>query len=182
MTLICAIESKGAVIMCGDGLIGGDEGWRDQVDRPKFRRFGDILIGVAGSVRPTQIVETCNFRRQHRDEDDYDYILTGVAEHIRLALKDGDGSTENFSAIVAYHGKAYEMDGHCGFYRSSYGYHAVGSGAMLALGVLADTDGVEPQARMERVFRAAGRHCSHISPKYSYVTLEAKGKARSAKR
>jgi len=177
MTLIVAIVHKGSVVMCADGLVG-DDGWRDQIDRPKFRRFGDLLIGMAGGVRPTQVIETCNFRPQKRDEDDYDYILTGVAEHMRLAIKESDAPIENFAAIVAYRGKAYEMDSHCGFYSSAYGYHAIGSGSMPALGVLADTDGVEPQARMERVFRAAARHCSHISPKYSYVTLEAKPKRR----
>lgn len=145
MSCVIAIEHESGVLVGCDSFSGGD--WKDTVDRPKWTLVGDhILVGYAGADRDTQVAELALKRMpRHRGEDEMRYLHRCVVEPIREAhIAHGINSPDETSFLIAYDGKAYEMQASYVLVRSARGYASIGIGESVALGALVTARKLQP--------------------------------------
>ncbi len=163
MTCIVALQTDTGVYLGTDSAFG-DESETDLLDRPKFTVHSRHVIATSGALRAGQIAEAVKItKKQRSNENDLDFLLRALAGPIRDAIKD-DGSKPSFGTLIIYKGQIYALTDDFGIIRSVYKYDAIGSGAPLARGFLAGSEGLElePADRVERALKASARHDPNV--------------------
>jgi hypothetical protein len=91
-------------------------------------------------------------------------------------LKDGgyattkDGGEVGGAFLVAVRGHVYKVDVDYQVARSAWGYDAVGSGKVAALGALSVGHGAEPKQRARAALLAAERHTAHVRRPWRFMS------------
>lgn len=169
-TCIVGIAHKGAVFMGCDSMASTDY-HKARMLAPKIFRVGDMLIGVCGSLRVRDVVETVTLPpRAESDTNDRDYLVRYYVSALRAAMKDAgvlateDGVDDfNGSMLIAYRGKLYHL--HSDFALLEHNEWATGSGGEYALGSLFSTSG-EPQKRIKTALQAACEFSPSCGPPF----------------
>lgn len=158
----------GTVLLGCDSFLGGAQ-HHALVDRPKYRRVGPVWLAVAGQLRWLQVAaQPRRWPARRPGEEATDYLVRGIADPLRRAFE-GARNYENdpeFEMLLAYQGRAYYLDWTFAVHRFGHGYGACGTGEREALASLASTEGMRPEARMDRALAAAARHCNTVSPPF----------------
>lgn len=175
MTCVVGVQGDGFAVIGADSA--GVIGWtvERRADEKVFRR-GAFLFGIAGSFRMGNVLRWSFDAPDQGDVGDEQYIHTAWLDALREAMKArGYAKQENNveslgggSFLVAYHGRLYEVDCDYQIGRTLDGYHAVGSGAAVALGALAVMRG-HPRRRVLAALEAAEKH--NIGVRGPFVTL-----------
>ncbi len=168
MTCVIGLIDKGVVYLAADSAIG--TAWEiHRFAQPKVFRLGEMLIGVSGYPRVTQIIRyAAEIAPQAEGQDDMTYMVNVFCEAVRKALKDrGAVEIENeverihdSIMLVGYRGHLYEIDMNFQVVEYQEPYAAIGSGEAYALGVLYALKHLDPKDRiMAALYTAA-----HFTP------------------
>lgn len=178
MTCIVAMETpEGVVWMGSDSYMGGDDE-KDIMDRPKFFRKGELLIGYSNDFRSSQLLETApKWRNPGKNEDPWAYIVRVVGESLVKIANSNKIITKDPMAmfLIGFRGKVFQLDGaYIQVLRSRHGYAACGAGSAWALGSLGTVLAIPelrdqpPKEKLEMALKMASRHCSRVSPPFFY--------------
>lgn len=159
---------------CIVGLVDGDRVWMGgdsagvsglditvRADTKVFRNAG-LLIGFTNSFRMGQLLHyKLEVPERAPDEDLFRYMVVDFVDAVRGCLKDGGyahksndvESGGNF--LVATEGRLFSVQSDYQVGEAVRGYHAIGCGADYALGSLASTIGLSPEARVRRALEVA---------------------------
>lgn len=167
MTCILGMEHQNKVYIGGDSA--RMSGWeRNILSSHKVFRLNDFLIGYSGAVRMQNIMHHCVTidRRQADDECEEQFVVTGLVEAVRKAMKDngyitgeqGRDTTGNNAFLAGYRGKLYWIGSDFDVSHFTGGIAAVGTGADYALGAL------RMQLKMREQLIARGRKVDPLNP------------------
>lgn len=159
----CSDEYGGGVLVSATkGLIEVDVFMKQTFPNPA-EKVGTLLIGVAGIHHAMMEIKhnwTPPYLFDDETPDDQMYQITGslrellMAESIWPMLKEEGKETGEIDMIIGWRGAIYEVDGSFAFIRVARGWHAVGSGALPALGALEYMSRYEQASPEEMVRRS----------------------------
>lgn len=180
MTIIIGLEDKGTVFMGGDSAVTTWPNCVEVVRDKKVFFMGDMLLGSAGALRTSQIVRHgLSFRYQFEQESLMDYLVNGIAEPMRDALKERGASkieaNEETSLnwwLLGYRGKVYEIDGGFSITNTTRGFTAIGSGRDFALASMLALKHLPPKERILESLKIAGKFDSYVKPPYYVLELK----------
>lgn len=144
MTTIIGVEHGGKVYMGADSEV--DFGWsRSTLTNRKISKFPGLLIGVAGELRTSNIIQ--HYLQppiQEADETDEHYVIVSLIQAMRKCIKDaGFLTVENSKEtpagsvfMIAYKCKLYRVGSQFDVGRYSSGIASIGTGSEYALGAL----------------------------------------------
>lgn len=185
MTCIAALETTDGVWIGADSQIGA---WcREALSVPKFHEAAPgVVFGVAGHWRMTTVL-------RHRwkpdapttDTDLDEWVFNATEDFRRLLNEHGAAKHENgehnasrgdSQALIVVNRRAYSIGSGFSYFRSQYGYTAIGSGEPFALGSFATTVslGLPPEVRMRLALDAAARHNDGTSGPLTIRFVEAR--------
>ncbi len=178
MTCIVALETPSGVWIGADSQIG--EWCRESLAVPKICEAAPgVVFGIAGIWRTANVL-----RHRWRPDPpavdaDIDEWMFDAAEDFRRLLNDHGAAKQdnaqqhmpngNGEAIVVAGGRAYSIGPSFSYYRSSYGYTAIGGGEPFALGSFATTErmGLPADDRIRFALDAAARHNNGVSEPFT---------------
>ncbi len=169
MTCIVGLVQRGSVYIGGDSA--SVQGWTSRITRlPKVFRRGPFLIGYTTSFRMGQLLQYgLEVRVQREDEDAMKYMVTEVAEKVRVLLKERgvakvEANTESGGQfLVGYRGRLFSFQQDFQVNEMADGYDAVGSGAEYALGAMRAMDRSAPLARLRRALEISAHFNMGVS-------------------
>jgi ATP-dependent protease HslVU (ClpYQ) peptidase subunit len=165
MTCIVGLEHQGSAYLGSDSFVGNSN-FADSCSGPKLHYVGMILFGHAGSVRRSDVLMDRMRISSGPKRPSERWVSKHIIPEMVRVLKEHDVAfretnappDDNGGSIVAICGHVYEIGCNMGVTRSRYGYAAIGSGYMAALGSLASTLGKLPHVRIRLALEAAERH------------------------
>ena len=138
-------------------------------DNPKVFRNGDMLIGVCGSPRVSQVLRYALNAPDHDPRIELDkYLATYWIDAVRSCLKDkgcaqndkGEDAAAGWSAwLVGYKGQLRVVWSDYQVVTPADGYFAIGCGGPIARGALYAASHLPARERVELALQAAER-CS----------------------
>lgn len=171
MTCIVALRStKGDVIVGADRQATG--GWTAHLSaQPKIRDHDGIIVGCAGSVRISQVIDheldwDDLAMRLHASDDPYTWavkklipaIRSSLGDHAALTVTDGVAAVHESEALIVVHGRIYMIGGDLQVYENAEPYAAIGSGSEIAIGSLWSSPWMaDARARVQLALEAAER-------------------------
>lgn len=169
MTCIVGLVHRGTVYIGGDSA--SVQGWTSRITRlPKVFRRGPFLIGYTTSFRMGQLLQFgLEPRVQAAGEDDMRFMVTEVAERVRLLLKErGVAKVESNAEtggqfLVGYRGRLFSMQQDFQVNEMADGYDAVGSGAEYALGAMRALSKSPPIPRLKRALEISAHFNMGVS-------------------
>jgi ATP-dependent protease HslVU (ClpYQ) peptidase subunit len=172
LTVIVGLEHDGAFTIGADRFVGSST-WRDSMDRPKFVRRGQLVIGGAGSFRPTQIAEMIPLARarQRKNEDDLDYLLRAVVQPIREAHAIDENLDTSWSFLLGYRGHIYTMMSGYGLFRSTRGFASIGAGDDFANAAMLANAHLPPRKRVLATLEQTAQLCTVVAGPFDVVTV-----------
>lgn len=182
MTCIVGLVQRGTVYVGGDSA--SVQGWTSRVTRlPKVFRRGPFLIGYTTSFRMGQLLQYgLEVRVQREDEDPMKYMVSEVAERVRVLLKERgvakvESNTESGGQfLVGYRGRLFSFQQDFQVNEMADGYDAVGSGAEYALGAIRAMERSPPQARLKRALEISAHFNMGVSGPFFVRSLRANEK------
>jgi ATP-dependent protease HslVU (ClpYQ) peptidase subunit len=168
MTCIVGVAREGCVWIGADsaGVAGYDLSIR--ADRKVFRN-GEFVMGFTSSFRMGQLLAVKLVPpHYHPDVDVWRYMVGDFAEAVRRCLKDGgfakveNGVESGGQFLVGFRGRLFQVEGDFQVGERTDGFDAVGCGESFALGSLAETVGMEPEARVKRALTVAERFSAGV--------------------
>ena len=169
MTVIVGIAHKKKVWMGADSAATNSWGELSIISQPKIFTRGIIIFGVAGSARASNLL-MYRFQPPEPQTNDVDeYMATDFIDTMRECFKQGgvaqeDNNVESVYAqiLVGLMGNLYSIDGDFQVCKNAYGYDAIGTGGMIALGSLYSTKKRSPQARIQVALEAAQEYMASV--------------------
>jgi ATP-dependent protease HslVU (ClpYQ) peptidase subunit len=169
-TCIVGIAHKGVVWMGCDSMASTDY-HKARMRAPKIFRVGDMLVGVCGSLRARDVVETVALpSRAESETNDRDYLVRSYIPALRTAMKDAgvlstDDGVDDFNGgmLVGYRGRVYQV--FADFALMEHAEWATGSGGEYALGSLFSTSG-DPAKRIKTALQAACEFSPSCGPPF----------------
>jgi ATP-dependent protease HslVU (ClpYQ) peptidase subunit len=158
MTVVAAIVSPTGAWMGADSL-ASDEELASTTSSPKIARFGNLLLGFAGSWRAGQQFLKAAGKNANPT---LDQLLDNV-----------ETDDKEWSLLVIEQGKIYEVNGDRGIIEArkvkGYAYGAIGTGASAALGALYanHTDESDLMIALE----AAQEHTTNVRGPFTVLSL-----------
>lgn len=171
MTCIAAIADGIHVWMGGDSAVScGDD--VTQCREPKVRRWGSVLVGVAGSGKACQVALSARWPR-YDGTDPFDWIVAVLLPAMRDEGREahGHGSLKDLMLLIGVDGKLFRFRDETVWSDCSHDYAAIGVGEDVALGSLAETRALAPRVRIRRALKAASEHVSGVLPPWRMVSL-----------
>jgi len=179
VTCIVAIETPTGVWMGGDRMAST---WSNAIDmdHPKVFRNGPALIGACGSIRQKQLlryvlqlpVETLSWDVDRWVAVDLTKAMIAMADDWHTnRVKDNVATSHN--ALLAIHGRCYELQSDYSFTRCRSGEYAIGSGDEYAFGALHATRGGDPKGRVLTALEAAAERCPTVAGPFDIEFQEA---------
>jgi len=189
MTCIAAIEHKGSVYIGGDSAYSGENLVASTSFNEKVFIVDNMIIGVCGSIRTTQVMHYGLKLPSKKDEQtDMSYLTMDFVDSLRALLKDKatistDENCDSLSDtgfLLGYNKKLFEVDTDMQIVRPIDGYAAMGSGGELALGSMFTTKNLDmtPEERITIALEAATHHTCHVRPKFHILRLTNKRKVQ----
>jgi ATP-dependent protease HslVU (ClpYQ) peptidase subunit len=184
VTCIVGIVDDGSVYMGADSA--QIAGWRSRVNGPsKMFRHGDLLMGVAGSNRASQLLQYNLVIPEHpAGMDTRQWLITAFVPAVRVCLKEGGfakkenevESTTDGVALIGYRGALWTL--HTDYQIASYrdAFTVIGCGDEHALGALAALvgDPLPPTEKLRRALQVAADLNMGVRPPFDYVTCLAR--------
>lgn len=179
MTCIVGTVVNGKVWLGGDSLLSGDDGSYLTLAEPKVwrRADGKVVMGVAGSSRFAAILEhVIPLARLPKSKADVErWVHVDLADEIRQAIKADEGvcsqaGDDGGVALVGVYGKLFTIESDLTAYRSTVGYHAIGSGVDAALTSLRENRHATPRGRLRRALEAAEAVAINVRRPFKYVS------------
>jgi ATP-dependent protease HslVU (ClpYQ) peptidase subunit len=180
MTCIVGLVHRGSVYIGGDSA--SVQGWTSRVTKiPKVFRRGPFLMGYTTSFRMGQLLQYgLEFRAQRDDEDEMKYLVTEVAERVRLLLKERgmakiESNTESGGQfLVGYRARLFSVQQDFQVNEMADGYDAVGSGAEYALGAIRAMAREQPVPRLKRALEISAHFNMGVSGPFVVKSLRAR--------
>ena len=167
MTCIAAVVSGSVVWMGADSVHASSHALYAR-DEPKIFQNGDMLIGEAGCVRVGQLLEHAFVPPEHSPrKSDLAYLVTEFIPAVRATIE----KQENWTLLIGYRGRLYEVYSDFQIGRVGADYSAIGSGAAVAKGALCVLNQEDPRTRIERALAAAAAHVPGIGPPWVMRSL-----------
>lgn len=182
MTCIVGVVHEGAVWMGGDSA--AVTGWNlDLTAEPKVFGSGAFLIGYTTSYRMGHLLQFGWEPPAHPEGiSAAAFMRTGFVDSVRARFVAGgfakveNTREEGGSFLVGYRGDLYEVGSDFSVLRSARGYAAIGSGAPMALGAMAATDGdLRPYDFLERALNVAEDLCIGVRGPFTILRLAPDG-------
>lgn len=158
MTVVCAIVTpQGAWI--GADCLASDDDLASTTSSPKVARFGNLLMGFAGSWRAGQQF----FRAAGKNANP---TLEQLLDHVETDDKE-------WSLLVVENGRLFEVNGDRGIIEArkvkGYAYGAIGTGASVALGALYASH--DDESALMMALEAAQEHTPNVRGPFAILTL-----------
>lgn len=184
MTTILGIEHADGALLAADSM-GSGGGSADTCVPSKLIRHGEIILGFTGSFRMGDLLRYHLELEPVPRSDMPRHIVTSVIPAIRAVYKDHGLATDNGGAdacgalLIALRGRVYEVCPDYQVNRSAFGYNAVGSGSMVALGALSASAGthMSPQTRAKAALVAAQKHATGTRPPWRFMSVPKGGRS-----
>ena len=178
MTCIIGLVSGGKVYMGGDSA--GASGWLVRPLRnPKVFKVGPFIIGGAGSIRMSNVLQYHLEVQPQDGESDHEYMVCQFAEAVRAALKEHgvtkiENNVEEVEAgsifLVGYRGHLYWADSDFQITEHTDGYDACGCGGEFALGAMMVLEGLSPKKRIRQALKIAAHFSGGVLPPFHIVS------------
>ena len=175
---------------CIVGLVVGDDVYigadaissngitKHSITTPKVFRCGEFAIGYTTSFRMGQLIQFhLPVRPQPAGQDDFAYMVTEVAEAVRVLLKDRGFAEVNSNRerggqfLIGYRGKLYEIHSDYAVFAHEELW-AVGSGEEVALGAMAALVDMKPRKRIKRALEIAAHYVPTVQGPFTILQLE----------
>ena len=179
MTCVAAWIKQNKVYFGGDGLATAEHSREARLD-PKIFKAGRMLIGFCGSYRVGQILMH-HFvpKLQPKDLDDYTFIGTTILNQINSTLTAGGIKSKylaenSVSILIGYKSRLYIIHEDWQVGIISDNFYAIGSGAEVALGVLATCKKLNednPEQNLTLALEIASNYVNSVGPPYSFLVL-----------
>lgn len=181
MTCIVGLEYDGKVHLGGDRLRGSSD-HKAIMDQPKvFLKDNTMAFGYTTSFRFGNLLQhSLTIPRRTEGDSDEAWLYVDFVGAVRACLKEGGYTTVESSVeqggicLFGYKGKLYHLQSDFSIIRSGYGYDAVGSGMMPALGSLhtsAELNVINPRNRLLCALKAATTFIPTVSEPYDFIEL-----------
>jgi ATP-dependent protease HslVU (ClpYQ) peptidase subunit len=143
MTTLIAFQGPDFAILGADSQITDGDKRIISPSIPKVVKLGKYLVGVAGDVRPGDLL-AFNWKPPAYDgTDPVKFMGRKIVPSIIATFRDGgyDYAKEgaSYSYLIAFAGNVFEIGDDLSISQSQDGLYAVGSGGAYALGYLAGT-------------------------------------------
>src|SRR6185437_1849801 len=149
MTCIAAVIHGNKVWMGGDSLSGDWYGHVAPRSKPKVIKKGSYLIGSAGSVRMSNLLQV-SFTPPEPDPrcEVYTFMVQQWVESLKHCFKtygygktnSGEDSFSDSGILVGFNGQLFEIQSDYQVNQPIFQFAAIGSGADIALGALCATE------------------------------------------
>jgi ATP-dependent protease HslVU (ClpYQ) peptidase subunit len=169
MTCIVALAHEGKVYMGADSS-AVDNDFISLRKNPKIFKRGKFLFGYAHSFRFGQIVEHHFKPPQVQGKDIYEYMVTKFIPELMDVLEKNNFDEKEVSLIIGYDGNIFYVESDFQIGHDVTNYHAIGSGAPVALGSLYSTEGLcEPKDRVRVSLEAAQSFTTTVREPFNYL-------------
>lgn len=183
MSVIAAIEYPARGTRPAGVYVGADSFIGDAMSGDRLRNGGKfflrhgrrLLVGCTGSYRVTQLASGAVLPVQEAWQSTDDYLCGPLARALRLAVNADRGVRRaDWAMILAYRGRAYEVQRDWSIVSSQWPVCAIGCGAPVTGGAL---DALTPEggwtrgtarAAMRAALRIAERRCPMVRGKMWY--------------
>lgn len=172
MSCIVGLEHRGKVYMGADTSVLRSGMEARTTHAPKVIVRDGFIIGCAGSLRYAQtLIYLWEIPEQVEGESDKHYMLGTIVKSMEECLTE-NGQTEDIRSdsgsvvLIGYKGKLYSYGCALGAICPIDERDAVGCGADFALGNLASSDELCPEARIMQALEAAGTFSGGVMPPY----------------
>jgi hypothetical protein len=175
-------QKRGRVFVGGDCAGTGETNQQVLLVDPKVFRVDDFLFGCVGDIRMMQLLhyslelppcpETVDLAR---------YLSTDFITAVRTCFRDGgyakkkDEREHGGTFLVGARGRLFCVEDNYQVWETQNGYHAIGSGDDLALGVLYASQQIEallPEQRIRLALEAAAFHNATVRPPFLLEYIE----------
>lgn len=175
MTCIIGTVSDGRVYIAGDAAVSAP-GFVGRTALSKVFRWGQAVIGVCGTPRVAQILQTMSVPRQEINSAHL-WLIKHFVPKLSAALQEHgiDPNSDEYSSsmLVGLKGRLFEIDSLLGVHEYMGDVHAVGSGAEYALGASAiRTDETDPAQRLRNCLWAASIFCPSVDSPFTVLVTE----------
>lgn len=182
MTLVVGIVHQGEVWMGSDSACC-DDNQRQIIATPKMCRKGEFLIGCAGTLRATHIVQYhLELPQQGQEQDVHEFICRDVAEAIRECFVKHDciesdkGATKlDANILIGYRGRLFAVHTSWQVVEDATPYHSIGSAYPNANGALYALERAAPELppllRLELVLETASAQVMDVAPPFHIEKL-----------
>ena len=180
MTCIIGLVDGGKVYMGGDRC--GVDGWRRfTYSGPKVFKDNDMLIGVSGTRRLTDLLRYSLEVDSYQGGDSYNYLVNKFVPSVRKLLTDNgvvgkEGHEDKFEggALIGFRGGLYTLYGNfqIGWYERDF--DAIGSGAPFALGamqVLMESGRGKPETMLRLALGTAEALCVDVCAPFDILEV-----------
>jgi len=162
MTCIVGLKTSAGIWMGCDSLVTDGSDSVTASEKKVFRK-GDLLIGVSGSVRFWNILQTSLPAFEVGAIDEHEYLVDVFVRSVRSALREGgalskeDGLTDaEGDMLVAVRGRLFMVGSDMSVLEPEDDWAATGTGFRLALGSMYST---KSEAARGRVWEALDVAC-----------------------
>lgn len=155
--------------------------------QPKISEHNGVIVGVAGSVRLSQVIEheldwDDVTMRLRPDDDPYTWAvkklipaIRGVlSAHAALTVENAVAEAHHTAAIFAVRRRILCLHGDLQIYENAEPYAAIGSGSEVALGSLYSTEWMaNPAERVTIALTAAARWITSVGGPFDLISQDA---------
>lgn len=174
MSVVVGLIDNGEIYMASDSAHGSlDLLWIRESDSPKVWRHGDFLFGAVGKTRVADII-------QQKIKPTANVTACGLADMIRIALKESgslkvkDGlESMEAEVLIGSRGMLYHVHANFGVTEHAK-YHAIGAGALYALGALHVMSGENwvPSTKVSMAVEAAAAFSPYVCGRVQGLRLK----------
>jgi len=178
MTCIVGIVRGSTVWLGGDSAATRGDLAQVIIGDPKVVVRNDVAIGVVGSPKVLNAVAhgITGFPTQH-NADDKDHVVGTLVPFLQAELAergcvDKKGMMPTSALLVGYRAQLYVIHGNFQVITPSMGFHALGTGADVAIGSLLTTRGArDPRRRIHAALEAAAIGNAGVRPPFRIVSV-----------
>lgn len=160
MTCIAAVEGEGVVWIASDTKIT-DGDTKDRIYGKAWIGKDGIAFAGAGVWRACQVLRHgTRIPKRLKGQDPMQWLVTKLTRAITNGQDEAELTEQDrqISILVVMDGRIYHIDTSMSVTPCPRGYHAIGSGANVALGSLYSSTGKAPRARVSMAVKAACEH------------------------
>lgn len=181
MTIIAAIKDGNKIYMGGDSI--GANPWSYSIrNEPKVFIKDELIIGYAGSFRLGQLVQYAfEIPAKRENCNDYKYMICDFVTSLKTCLRDNgcmikekeQELIENEGCLlIGYRGNLYELSSDWQIATCPEGVGAIGSGYLVALGVLFADDKTAPEIRLGKSLEISKRLIHTTRSPFTIISKE----------
>lgn len=182
MSVVVGLIDNGEVYMASDSACGSLDGsWIREEATPKIWKRDQFLIGVVGKCRVADILYGVlvdfDFRLNCQLDE---FVRWNIVQQIRKALELGgalktQNGVESMEAdiLIGSNGRLFHIVSNFGVFEPKGKYHAIGAGALYALGAMHVMDGENwlPSTKTSMAVEAAAAFSPYVSGRVQGLRL-----------